>query len=856
MKKLVMFMFTSLMLIVLMVFSASAYETYYFGDEYEDYYWVRYEPDLENGTATIVKYSFDMDEAVIPKYVEYKSGKETTKLLVTAIKGFTDCEDRYGISIPDSVTSIDEYSVGYCYEEDYDEITGEDLSGYYKNKNFIIECTEGSYAQSYAIKYGFKYTLVKYAEDFEVSFDEESYTYMGEEIEPSITVKYNGRVLDNGTDYYYNCYNNINAGTAKLVINGRGSFTGSKEVEFTINPAPASSLEISEVEDEEYDGYQIEPYIVIYFDAERLWAGDDYDITYRDNIYPGKAYIDLTFKGNFTGTVTIPFNITLGSVSGLTASTYSSSQIFLSWWGLYDDDVYYLIYRYNSSTKKYEKIGKTTSSYYCDEKLTQCKTYAYRVIPVLKATVDGEKVTYKGKAQTVKCKTLLASPSFSLTVLKNGIKITWKKNSKATGYDIFRGTLFNGGEKLIKSLTSNAAGSYTDSTVSTYGTYVYWIKSYQMVDGKKVYGEEGEYECTDDADAILRGATKKSRTSFKVYNTQGKTTTSYTYNLSSNDIKILKDFAATNFTSTMSDSEKLYTTLKWINRNITYATGTNWNKISGKSWVEAIFKMKLGQCAQYNGAMAAMTAYLGYDASVIQGYRGSYSGYHWQHFWCEVNIQGRKYLMETGNYGKDGSWSYFLCPYAQTSGYVINQKAADVIYAAPQVGSVKLTKTSFVYTGEVQKPTVKAVSATGATLKKNQDYTVKYSKGCTNVGKYTVTVTFKGNYEGTYTLIYNILPSPTTISSVKAGTGTLTVKWKKQAAQTTGYVIQYSTSSNMSNAKNVVVKDSATVSKTISGLTSGKTYYVRVRTYKTTTFDSAKVNLYSTWSKVSSVKVK
>lgn len=855
MKKLVMFMLTSLMLMVLMVFSASAYETYYFEEEYWDY-WVCYEPDLENGTATIVKYSTNWGSAVIPTYVEYKSGEETTKLLVTAIKGFTDCEECYRITVPDSVTSIDEYSVGYCYGDYYDEEADEYLTGYYKNSSFTIECTEGSYAQSYAEKNGFEYDVVKYVKDFEIIFNEESYTYTGGEIEPSITVKYKGKVLENNEDYYYYCYDNYEAGIGKLVIEGSGDSVGSKEVEFTIDPAPASSITVSGISDENYDGYSIEPYFSVYFGDRYLWEGDDYDVSYRNNTYPGTAYVDFTFKGNYTGTLSIPFNITLGSVAYLTASTYYSSQMYLSWWGLYIDDVYYYVYRYNSSTKKYEYIGKTQETYYSDKNLTQCKTYTYRVIPVLKATVDGKKVTYKGTAQTVKCKTLLASPSFSLTVLKNGIKITWKKNSKANGYDIYRGNFYTGGEKLIKSLTSNAAGSYTDSTVSSYGIYVYWIKSYQMVDGKKVYGEDGEYEGTDNADAILRGATKKSRTSFKVYNTQGKTTTSYTYNLSSYDIQILKDFASKNFTSTMSDSDKLYTTLKWINKNITYATGTNWNKISGKSWVEAIFKMKLGQCAQYNGAMAAMTAYLGYDASVIQGYRGSYSGYHWQHFWCEVNIQGRKYLMETGNYGKDGSWSYFLCPYAQTSGYIINQKAADVIYAVPQVSSVKLTKTSFVYTGEVQKPTVKAVSATGATLKKNQDYTVKYSKGCTNVGKYTVTVTFKGDYEGTYTLIYNILPKPTTISSVKAGTGALTVKWKKQATQTTGYVIQYSTSANMANAKSIVVKDSATVSKTISGLTSGKTYYVRVRTYKTTTFDSAKVNLYSTWSKVSSVKVK
>lgn len=65
--------------------------------------------------------------------------------------------------------------------------------------------------------------------------------------------------------------------------------------------------------------------------------------------------------------------------------------------------------------------------------------------------------------------------------------------------------------------------------------------------------------------------------------------------------------------------------------------------------------------------------YLGYDAYIIQGYRGTYKGNHWQHFWCEVNINGTKYLMETGN-KKDGDWWYFLTPYKYTSGYIMNCK--------------------------------------------------------------------------------------------------------------------------------------------------------------------------------------
>ena len=107
---------------------------------------------------------------------------------------------------------------------------------------------------------------------------------------------------------------------------------------------------------------------------------------------------------------------------------------------------------------------------------------------------------------------------------------------------------------------------------------------------------------------------------------------------------------------------------------ITGYNGSDWNQISGKSFVEAIFKYKKGQCAQYNGAMACMMAYLGYNVRIVQGYRGTWNTNYWQHFWVEIPLYGVNYIMETGNYGKNGSWMYFLAPYKYTSGYIRNCK--------------------------------------------------------------------------------------------------------------------------------------------------------------------------------------
>ena len=76
-------------------------------------------------------------------------------------------------------------------------------------------------------------------------------TYTGKGITPSVTVKYNGITLTNGTDYTVSYSNHINPGTATVTITGKGYYTGSRKINFTINkpavklPAQATSSKVS-----------------------------------------------------------------------------------------------------------------------------------------------------------------------------------------------------------------------------------------------------------------------------------------------------------------------------------------------------------------------------------------------------------------------------------------------------------------------------------------------------------------------------------------------------------------------------------------------------------------------------------
>lgn len=178
-------------------------------------------------------------------------------------------------------------------------------------------------------------------------------------------------------------------------------------------------------------------------------------------------------------------------------------------------------------------------------------------------------------------------------------------------------------------------------------------------------------------------------------------------------------------------------------------------------------------------------------------------------------------------------------------GYTETKKVA-------KIKSVNLSKTTLTYNGNKRKPAVKVKDADGNILKRGTDYTVEYSKGRKEVGTYTVTVTFKGNYSGTKKLTFKIIPKGTNVSKLTAGSKKITVKWKKQTVQTNGYEIRYSTSKKMKNAQTVTATKNATTSKTVKNLKSGKTYFVQVRTYKTV--DGKKI--YSPWSSVKTVKTK
>jgi hypothetical protein len=165
--------------------------------------------------------------------------------------------------------------------------------------------------------------------------------------------------------------------------------------------------------------------------------------------------------------------------------------------------------------------------------------------------------------------------------------------------------------------------------------------------------------------------------------------------------------------------------------------------------------------------------------------------------------------------------------------------------------TISLSATKYTYDGKVKTPRITVRGSDGSVIS-SSNYSISYSSGRKNVGRYKVQVKFTGNYTGTVSKSYVINPRGTSISKLTKKSKAFTVRWKKQTSQVSGYQIQYSTNKYFSYATTKTIGRSSTTSATYKGLQGKKKYFVRIRTYKAV----SGTKYYSAWSSAKSVTTK
>lgn len=179
-------------------------------------------------------------------------------------KAFNDCPELETIEIPDSVKTIN-------------------TNAFYKCPNLTLICLS------------------------------DSFEYTGKSIKPKVTVSNGSDVLTLNTDYVIRYSDNIEIGTASVIIAGRGKYTGRIIKTFTILDSNAKQISECTITLSKttfaYTGNTCKPKVTVSDGDTVLTIGTDYNVRYVNNIEVGTAAVVISGTGKYQGLVEKSFII-------------------------------------------------------------------------------------------------------------------------------------------------------------------------------------------------------------------------------------------------------------------------------------------------------------------------------------------------------------------------------------------------------------------------------------------------------------------------------------------------------------------------------------------------------------------
>ncbi|WP_037322999.1 leucine-rich repeat protein [Ruminococcus sp. NK3A76] len=735
------------------------------------------------------------------------------------------------LTIPDNITTITDGSLGcwftnICIPKSVTYINDEIGISWKALSNKKIYGVPGSYAEEFANKYDILFIdinkgVIGTLTNDNVELTYSSYVYRGYEIKPEVTVTFNNSTLKENVDYTVSYSNNINAGTAKVTVTGIGDYNGTVTKTFNISKRSLTdaSIKVNDNISNTVDGYYsyngstttptLESGIKLtnttYFKTINLVAGTDYTISMNGTRFNNRILdITITGKGNYTGSVdtsvAIKYTPAITNISTCTATFGTTS------------------YTYDGAAKTPTvtvKNGSTTLKNRTDYTVS----YSNNINAGTAAVTITGKGNYTGtisKTFTINKKDLSTT---TITLSQNSYKydgnakkptVTVKIGSTAipaTGYNVSYSNNVNAGTaKVTVTGKNNYTGSVSVNFTITKAT---------------------ESETTEPV------ITKPDP-----------------------EPEIITPIA--NCSVTLSASSFIYTgsvikpnvTIK--NGSVTLVNGTDYTVSYNSNINAGTGKVTITGKGNYTGSVSKSFTIT--RASIA---KATVSGLSNKYYTGKAIAQTPvvKLGSKTLKAGTDYTVSYKSNKAVGTATVTITGKGN---YTGSVSKSFTITRASIAkatvsglsnktYTGKAitHTPVVKLGSKT---LKAGTDYTVSY-KSNKAVGTATVTITGKGNYSGTVKATFKINPKKTTLKSVTSPkTKQLKATYSKVSG-VTGYQISYSTSAKFTKATTKTASSTAT-SKTISKLTKGKTYYVRVRSYKTVNG----TKYYSGWSAVKKIK--
>lgn len=340
----------------------------------------------------------------------------------------------------------------------------------------------------------FKYKDTVNLNSCSFSYDN-SYSYTGKVIKPSVTVKFGGKALKAGTDYKVTYSNNIYPGTGKITVAGIGEngYSGKKTLSFKIDlpkikitaKPGKTSVSLSWKAVSGVDGYIVRMYNYKTDEYEDLSKVKGTSCTVK-NLTAGKKYKLAVrpyvsengniYRGNNSSVTvyTLP-----GKVKNLRATSVTDSTLKLKWTAMDAADKYEV--QISTDGKKWKTQAKVKKNSLTVKNLSANKKYYFRV----RAISDGGKGSYSSKKAIT---TLMAKPTVSAKASKGKITVSWNRISGAKGYVVAyarNSDMINNKKLTVKK------GSKTSAAIKglkSKKNYYIRVRAYKTVSGERVYG--------------------------------------------------------------------------------------------------------------------------------------------------------------------------------------------------------------------------------------------------------------------------------------------------------------------------------------------------------------------------------
>lgn len=576
----------------------------------------------------------------------------------------------------------------------------------------------------------------------------------------------------------------------------------------------------------------------------------------------------------------------LGKVTAAGAVAKDYNSVLFSWNALEGAEGY-TIYRATGASSGFAELATVEAGVlnYTDNTVAAGTTYSYKVKGY--RTVNGSKV-YGADSDVCTAKPVLAATTLKSEVKgPKSVKLTWEKVNGASGYAIYRKVGGQDEFKNIKTVEGGSKASYTDKSVKTGTKYVYKIRAYCNVNGGKVWG--------DYSNETTVTPTIAAPTEVTVTNTSYNSMT-----IKWGKVKDAEGYLVLRANS-LNGTYKTVATVKASEKR----TYTNKNLAVGKTYYYKVSAYTTVKGERQNGVRSeAVSAKAVPTATTVKSEAAGATAVKLT--WEKVTLPSQNsgyniYQIANGQSKKIKSckskvtsytvknlvpgekYTFKVVPYVKKSGKTVLGLDSNLLTATPKLlavtiekaesaanGSIKLTWKATADAGEdtyvIYRSTTKksGYSNIGSVARQNGVGEYSFEDGDVSFGKtyYYKIMCTRTLADGTlmksaYSAVQKVTSAPAapvlTVSA--ASSESLKLTWQSvkisSGKYVDGYAIYRCGTEKGTYKKIKTISNGKTTSYTDEGLTTGDTYYYKIRSY----YKSGGKTIYSAYSEIVSKQV-